>query len=169
MNLKEIQELVKIINKSNVAEISIEQKDFKITLKAKVDASDSSRTEVVHQPISIPVQPSAPTQPLPAAPAPEPPAPAPSPPPAKEADNDNNLITITSPMIGTFYRSPGPDKDPFIKVGDTIQQGDVVCIIEAMKLFNEIEAEVSGKVVKILAENSTPVEYDQPLLLIDPS
>ena len=110
------------------------------------------------------MQAAAPAAPIAAAPPAAPAAPAPAP----EAD-DLKYVTVKSPMIGTFYRSPGPDKDMFVNVGDTIGIGDTVCIIEAMKLFNEIEAELSGKIVKILVDDATPVEYDQPLFLVDPS
>ncbi|MCH1533399.1 MAG: acetyl-CoA carboxylase biotin carboxyl carrier protein [Schleiferiaceae bacterium] len=160
MDLKEIQALIKFVAKSGAQEVSLETEDFKINIKTGPDASD--------QPTII--QAVAPQQ-MPAAVAPVPAvtqdvAPAA---PAAEADNDSNYITINSPMIGTFYRTPSPDQDAFVKVGDSIKPGDVLCIVEAMKLFNEIESEVSGKIVKILADDQTPIEYDQPLFLVDPS
>lgn len=150
-----------MINKSNIGEVTVEQKDFKVTIKQKEDK--------VTQVVSAAVAPA----PVYAAAAPSA-APSANNAPASEqpkaADTTaSNLITIKSPMIGTFYRRPTPDKPNFIEVGDEITEGKVVCIIEAMKLFNEIESEVKGKIVKILAEDASPVEYDQPLFLVDPS
>lgn len=154
MDIKEIQELIKFVAKSGVSEVSIDRKDFKITIKAT-----GSAPMVVNA--TVPA--AAPVQQLAAAPAPVAAAPAAA--PVAEA---SNLITIKSPMIGTFYRSSSPDKPSFVNVGDEIGTGKVVCIIEAMKLFNEIESEVSGKIVKILVDNASPVEYDQPLFLVEP-
>lgn len=161
MDFKQIQELIKMINKSNIGEVTVEQKDFKVTIKQKEDKV----TQVVSAPVaSAPVYAAAPVSS--AAPAVSN-APAEKP---KAADTSaSNLITIKSPMIGTFYRRPTPDKPNFIEVGDEITEGKVVCIIEAMKLFNEIESEVRGKIVKILAEDASPVEYDQPLFLVEPA
>jgi acetyl-CoA carboxylase biotin carboxyl carrier protein len=161
MNIKEIQDLIKFVAKSGVNEVEIEQKDFKIVIKA--DAEREQQQIYVQAAPQMPAPALAPS-PVAAAPA----AAAPAAPAAAPA-NDSNLITVKSPMIGTFYRSSGPDKDPFVNVGDSIAVGDIVCIIEAMKLFNEIEAEVSGKIVKVLVDDSSPVEYDQPLFLVDPS
>ena len=165
MNIKEIQDLIKFVAKSGVNEVEIEQKDFKITIKSQED----SREQIIVQaaaPIAAPAPAAIPAAaPAPAAAAPAPAAAAPAP----AADDDSKYVTVKSPMIGTFYRSPGPDKDSFVNVGDTIGNGDTVCIIEAMKLFNEIEAELSGKIVKVLVDDATPVEYDQPLFLVDPS
>jgi acetyl-CoA carboxylase biotin carboxyl carrier protein len=155
MNIKEIQDLIKFVAKSGVNEVEIEQKDFKITIRSQENPKEEKQ---------IIVQAAAPAAPIAAAPPAAPAAPATAP----EAD-DLKYVTVKSPMIGTFYRSPGPDKDMFVNVGDTIGIGDTVCIIEAMKLFNEIEAELSGKIVKILVDDATPVEYDQPLFLVDPS
>lgn len=157
MDLKQIQDLVKMVNKSNISELSIEEKDIKITIKQK---EDKYVTGVPMQQIQAAPAPVAIASPAPsaAAPAAKPAAPA-------AADN---LLTIKSPMIGTFYRRPSPDKPNFVEEGDEVKNGKVVCIIEAMKLFNEIESEISGKVVKILVEDSTPVEYDQPLFLVEP-
>lgn len=158
MNIKEIQDLIKFVSRQNVTEVEIEQKDFKITIKSEKKKADAQQF-VVQAPAAVP-------QVLAAAPA----APAAAPAaPAAPANDDSKYITVLSPMIGTFYRSPGPDKDNFVSVGDSIKEGDVVCIIEAMKLFNEIEAEITGKIVKVLVDDSTPVEYDQPLFLVDPS
>lgn len=154
MDFKQIQELIKIINKSNISELSIEQEAFKITIKQK----DNEIQQVYAVPATAPVQVAAPVAPA-ATPA------AATAPVAAKADN---LVTIKSPMIGTFYRSGGPDKPPFVNVGDEVNTGKVVCIIEAMKLFNEIESEVSGKIVKVLVEDASPVEYDQPLFLVEP-
>ena len=161
MDIKQVQELVKIINKTNISEISIEEEGLKITIKQKEDA--------------VPVIQSAPAQQTYYAapsPAPAPAAPSVSEAPAKPAAEapkaSDNYLTIKSPMIGTFYRSPSPDKPMFVNVGDDVEVGKVVCIIEAMKLFNEIESEVRGKIVKILVEDASPVEYDQPLFLVEP-
>jgi acetyl-CoA carboxylase biotin carboxyl carrier protein len=154
MDLKQIHELIKIINKSNIGEISIEDKDGKVTIKQKEE-------QVVT--VAAPAQQvfttaAAPVAAAPAAPA----AAAPAPPKA------DNLITIKSPMIGTFYRRAAPDKPLLAEVGTEVAPGNVVCIIEAMKLFNEIESEVKGKIVKVLVEDASPVEYDQPLFLVEP-
>jgi len=162
MDFKQIQELIKLINKSNIGEVTIEEKGFKITVKQK--------EEHIQQVFSAPFQnQSAPTYTAPVVSAP---AAGNTPPvngkkPAEAAPD--NLITIKSPMIGTFYRSSAPDKPSFVNVGDEIESGKVLCIIEAMKLFNEIESEVKGKIVKVLAEDASPVEFDQPLFLVDPS
>jgi acetyl-CoA carboxylase biotin carboxyl carrier protein len=162
MDFKQIQELIKMINKSNIGEVTVEQKDFKVTIKQKEDKV----TQVVSAPVaSAPVYAAAPA--ISGAPAAGS-APAAEKPKAEDT-SASNLITIKSPMIGTFYRRPTPDKPNFIEVGDEIAEGKVVCIIEAMKLFNEIESEVKGKVVKILAEDASPVEYDQPLFLVEPA
>jgi acetyl-CoA carboxylase biotin carboxyl carrier protein len=150
-----------MVNKSNIGELTIEQKDFRVTIKQK----EEHVTQVVSAPAaSVPVQVAAP-QPVSSQPASA---------PAAEKTNagdksTNNLITIKSPMIGTFYRRPSPDKPIFVEIGDDVSPGKVVCIIEAMKLFNEIESEVKGKIVKVLVEDASPVEYDQPLFLVDPS
>jgi len=163
MDFKQIQELIKMVNKSNIGELTIEQKDFRVTIKQK----EEHVTQVVSGPAaSVPMQMAAPqpaavNQPAAASPAAD---------KSAGADKANaNLITIKSPMIGTFYRRPSPDKPIFVEVGDEVSAGKVVCIIEAMKLFNEIESEVKGKIVKVLAEDASPVEYDQPLFLVDPS
>jgi acetyl-CoA carboxylase biotin carboxyl carrier protein len=158
MDLKQIHELIKIINKSNIGEISIEDKDGKVTIKQKEEAVV---TVAAPQPQQVYTTAPAPA-PLPAA-APAAPA-APAAAPAKA----DNLITIKSPMIGTFYRRAAPDKPILAEVGTEIAPGKVVCIIEAMKLFNEIEAEVKGTIVKVLVEDASPVEYDQPLFLVEP-
>lgn len=149
MDLKQIQDLVKMVNKSNISELSIEEKDIKITIKQKEDKYVA-----------------APVQQFQALPAAAPFAAA----PAVTADPvTSNLITIKSPMIGTFYRRLSPDKPNLVDEGDEVKSGKVVCIIEAMKLFNEIESEISGKIVKVLVEDSTPVEFDQPLFLVEPA
>lgn len=162
MDFKQIQELIKMINKSNIGEVSIEQKDFRITIKQKEEA--------VAQMISAPASMAMPhlVQPAQAlsAPAAQPQSEELK---ASQPAAASNLVTIKSPMIGTFYRRPSPHKPNFVEVGDEVNPGKVVCIIEAMKLFNEIESEVKGKVVKILVDDSSPVEYDQPLFMVDPS
>jgi acetyl-CoA carboxylase biotin carboxyl carrier protein len=160
MDLKQIQELIKMINKSNLSEVSIEEKDFKITIKQKEEIIQQTVISAGYQ--QMPQMMQAPAAPAIAAPAA---APAVATPSAAET----NYITIKSPMIGTFYRKPSPDKPLFVEVGTEVTVGKVVCIIEAMKLFNEIESEVKGRVVKILVEDMSPVEYDQPLFLVDPS
>jgi acetyl-CoA carboxylase biotin carboxyl carrier protein len=159
MDFKQIQELIKIINKSNISELSIEQEAFKITIKQK----ENEVQQVYAVPAPAPVPVAAPVAQV-AAPA----ATAATPAAAPAAAKADNLVTIKSPMIGTFYRSAGPDKAPFVNVGDEVTSGKVVCIIEAMKLFNEIESEVSGKIVKVLVDDASPVEYDQPLFLVEP-
>ena len=163
MNIKEIQDLIKFVAKSGVSEVEIEQKDFKIVIKSD-DKKGREEKQIIVQaaapvaqlavPVAAPVAVVAPTT---AAPV------------AESTVADSKYITVKSPMIGTFYRSSTPDKPPFIAVGDTIKEGDTICISEAMKLFNEIEAEVTGKIVKVLVDDSTPVQYDQPLFLVDPS
>jgi len=153
MDIKQIQELIRFVAKSGVNEVAIEQQDFKITIKT------NQAPTIVHA--SVPV-----TTPVPAA-APAA-AHADALPAAAPAVDTSKYITIKSPMIGTFYRSASPDKPLFVNVGDEINTGDVLCIIEAMKLFNEIESEVSGRIVKILVDNASPVEYDQPLFLVEP-
>ncbi|HEU4554188.1 MAG TPA: acetyl-CoA carboxylase biotin carboxyl carrier protein [Chitinophaga sp.] len=162
MDFKQIQELVKMVNKSNISELSIEEDKFKITIKQK----DNEVQQVITVPAAVaPVQAVAQVPQAAAAPAAAAAAPPAATPAAAKADN---LVTIKSPMIGTFYRSPGPDKPPFVNVGDDVAPGKVVCIIEAMKLFNEIESEVAGKIVKVLVDDASPVEYDQPLFLVEP-
>jgi acetyl-CoA carboxylase biotin carboxyl carrier protein len=157
MDLKQIHELIKIVNKSNIGEISIEDKDGKVTIKQKEEAAvtyTSAPSQAVYAPAPVASAPAA---------APTVSAPAPA---APKADN---LITIKSPMIGTFYRRAAPDKPLLADVGTDVAAGKVVCIIEAMKLFNEIESEISGTIVKVLVEDASPVEFDQPLFLVEPN
>jgi acetyl-CoA carboxylase biotin carboxyl carrier protein len=158
MNIKEIQDLIKFVSKSGVSEVEIEQKDFKITIKTPVMGAPMTVSAMA--PVAMPMPAVAPAAAPVAAPAPA---------PAAAPANDSKLVEIKSPMIGTFYRSAGPDKPPFIEVGQSIKPGDKVCIIEAMKLFNEIESEISGTIVKVLVNDSTPIEYDQPLFLVEPA
>jgi acetyl-CoA carboxylase biotin carboxyl carrier protein len=155
MDIKQIQELVKLINKSNIGELTIEEGETKITIKQKKEPSQTIVS-------SIPVSSSAPVQQQAAIAAPVTPT-------TPALPKEDNLIAVRSPMIGTFYRQAGPGKPIFANVGDEIEVGKVVCIIEAMKLFNEIESEVRGKIVKVLVEDASPVEFDQPLFLVDPS
>ncbi len=163
MEYKQIQELIKTINKSSISELSIEDGDFKITIK-----QEFSSGQVTYAMPAAPAMPMAMPQMAAPAPAAAPAAPAaPAAAPAADAGS-SKAVTVKSPMIGTFYRSPGPDKPVFVNVGDEVKAGQVVCIIEAMKLFNEIESEVSGRVVKVLVDDSSPVEYDQPLFLVEP-
>lgn len=159
MDIKQIQELIRLINKSNIGEVSIEEKDFKITIKQKKDATPIIASapyvqQALPQPMALPQ----------AAPAATTSAPA-----VKEAApaKAENTVTIKSPMIGTFYRKSNPDAPEFVSVGDQVEKGQVVCVIEAMKLFNEIESEVSGRIVKVLVDDSSPVEFDQPLFLVE--
>ena len=163
MDIKEIQSLIKFVAKSGASEVKLETPELKITIRTGTPGS-STETTVVQQ---IPMAAAPVPVPAPIPVVAEPAAAEPSAPEA--AADDSKYITIKSPIIGTFYRKPSPDKPPFVEVGAMISQGDVLCVIEAMKLFNDIESEVSGKIVKILAEDSSPVEFDQPLFLIDPS
>ena len=160
MNITEIQDLIKFVAKSGVTEVEIEKKDFKIVIKSekavgKVEQQYIVQSAPVAAPQALPTSASAPVA-------------TPVTPVATESD-DSKYIVIKSPMIGTFYRSAGPDKDSFVSVGQSVAKGDTVCIIEAMKLFNEIESEISGKIVKVLVDDASPVEYDQPLFLVDPA
>lgn len=165
MDLKEIQSLIKFVAKSGANEVKLEMEDVKITIKTGGEKTET--TIVQSAPMAMgqmPVMPAAPA--APAAPAQEAPA---TPAADSSADANANYIEIKSPIIGTFYRKPSPDKPSFVEVGDSVSADSVVCVIEAMKLFNEIESEVSGKIVKVLVEDSTPVEFGQPLFLVDPS
>lgn len=159
MDLKEIQNLIKFVAKSGASEVKLEMEDIKITIKT---GSEKTETTIVQAPMgmaSMPISaPAAPVAPVEATPA-----------DSKSKDESSNYIEITSPIIGTFYRKPSPDKSVFVEVGDNVNSETVVCMVEAMKLFNEIEAEVSGKIVKVLVEDGTPVEFGQPLFLVDPS
>ena len=157
MKIKEIQNLIKFVAKSGASEVKLEMEDVKITIKT----NDGSQPVVIQDTAIVP-QPVIQTPPV----SPEPAAPTSSP---AVLEDDSNYITIKSPIIGTFYRKPSPDKPNFVEVGDSISEGSVLCVIEAMKLFNDIESEVSGKIVKILVDDSSPVEFDQPLFLVDPS
>ncbi|MDF0714884.1 acetyl-CoA carboxylase biotin carboxyl carrier protein [Muricauda sp. 334s03] len=166
MDVKEIQSLIKFVAKSGASEVKLEMEDIKITIRTGNTGSSIPETTIVQQ---IPMaQPSA-AAPAAPAPAATQEAAAPAPADAKKAEDDSKYITVKSPIIGTFYRKPSPDKPPFVEVGSSINKGDVLCVIEAMKLFNDIESEVSGKIVKILVDDSSPVEFDQPLFLVDPS
>ena len=160
MNFKQIQQLIKFVARTGVSEVNIENSNIKINIKGNTKGDNP---QVVQQPVISQVQPVV--------------QPVESPPNTSLTANDNsvetanvesNLITIKSPIIGTFYRKPSPDKDNFVEVGDQISEGQTLCVIEAMKLFNEIESDVSGKIVKILVDDSSPVEFDQPLFLIEP-
>ncbi|THV61335.1 acetyl-CoA carboxylase biotin carboxyl carrier protein [Flagellimonas alvinocaridis] len=163
MDIKEIQSLIKFVAKSGASEVKLEMEDIKITIRTGSTSSSIPETTIVQQ---IPMT-QAPAGPVAAVPATQETA-APAAEPASKSD-DSKYITIKSPIIGTFYRKPSPDKPAFVEVGSTISQGDVLCVIEAMKLFNDIESEVSGKIVKVLVDDSSPVEFDQPLFLVDPS
>ena len=159
MDLKEIQNLIKFVSNSGVAEVKLETGEIKITIRTTLEGNSSDVTYVQQAPMQqAPIQQATPVQqastPVAAAPA---------------ADENSKYVTIKSPIIGTFYRKPSPDKPMFTEVGNVISKGDVLCVIEAMKLFNEIESEISGKIVKILVDDMSPVEFDQPLFLVDPS
>ncbi len=174
MTFQEIQELIKLLNKSSLAEFKMENGDFKLAIRTG-HYKETKTTQVVSAPMQMPAAPIA-SAPAPAAPAPAPAAPAakketaqaPAETPAPKADAEKTYKEIKSPMVGTFYRSSSPEKASFVEVGQSIKKGDVVCIIEAMKLFNEIEAEISGKIVKVMIDNAQPVEYDQVLFLVEP-
>jgi acetyl-CoA carboxylase biotin carboxyl carrier protein len=197
MKINEIQDLIKLVSRSNVNEVEIEQNDTKITIRSdgaskrkkkgqKDEEEEEQKNPWANMPFPMmfpmPQQMGAAPQQMP--PQQQAPQEAPQPQQAPQAggdtqqkedkgdeagSDDSNYVTVRSPMIGTFYRSPSPDKDPFVNVGDSVKEGDVLCVIEAMKLFNEIEAEQGGKIVKVLVDDASPVEYDQPLFLLDPS
>ncbi len=162
MDLKDIQNLIKFVAKSGASEVKLEMEDIKITIKTGSEDSKGEATYIQQIPMAQHQmqQPQTGTQQV---------SPQPSPPNAEATAEDSKYITIKSPIIGTFYRKPSPDKPVFVEVGSSINTGDVLCVIEAMKLFNEIESEVSGKIVKVLVDDSSPVEFDQPLFLVDPS
>lgn len=163
MDIKEIQNLIKFVAKSGASEVKLEMDDVKITIKT---GSEFSETKIIQA--AMPTAPQMMAAPVAAAPQPvasETAAPVAS----SATEDDSKYVTIKSPIIGTLYRKPSPDKPVFVEVGSEIKAGDTVCIIEAMKLFNEIESEVSGKIVKVLVDDSSPVEFDQPLFLVDPS
>jgi len=162
MDIREIQNLIKFVAKSGATEVKLEMDDFKITIKTTAEGTESTTTYVQHMPMAAAPQVAAP-QVVANAAAPAAPAATPA------ADDNSKYVTVKSPIIGTFYRKPAPDKPMFVEVGSTIGKGDVLCVIEAMKLFNEIESEVSGKIVKVLVDDASPVEFDQPLFLVDPS
>lgn len=159
MDIKDIQNLIKFVSKAEVSEVKYKTKDFEITIKTPLAGSDT----VYAQPAVYHTAPQAAAQAPVAAPA------AASVEKTEAVSDDSKYVAIKSPMIGTFYRKPSPDKDVFVNVGDEVSAGKVVCVIEAMKLFNQIDSEISGKIVKILVDDATPVEYDQPLFLVDPS
>ena len=160
MNFKQIQQLIKFVSKTDVAEVNIENNNFKINIKGSKSKVNEASAPIVQQSVPIPIQTPQPVV-----------APTPVSQPDKIEDSvssNDSYKTIKSPIIGTFYRKPSPDKDVFVNVGDTVNEGDTLCVIEAMKLFNEIESDFSGKIVKILVEDASPVEFDQPLFLIEP-
>ena len=160
MNFKQIQQLIKFVSKTDVAEVNIENNNFKINIKGSKSKVNEASAPIVQQSVPIPIQ------------TPQPvvvPTPISQPDKIEDSVSSNDSYkTIKSPIIGTFYRKPSPDKDAFVNVGDTVNEGDTLCVIEAMKLFNEIESDFSGKIVKILVEDASPVEFDQPLFLIEP-
>ena len=159
MDLKEIQNLIKFVANSGVAEVKLEMDDVKITIRTTLEGNVTETTYVQQLPTQAAIQPAVIPQIAPVVATPE----------AAPKEDNSKFITIKSPIIGTFYRKPAPDKPMFVEVGTTISKGDVLCVIEAMKLFNEIQSEVSGKIVKVMTDNAQAVEYDQPLFLVDPS
>lgn len=161
MDLKDIQNLIKFVAKSGASEVKLETEDVKITIKTGSNDSKGETTYIQQIP-TMAAQPQMAMQPQTA-------APVSATQETKSDDADSKYVVIKSPIIGTFYRKPSPDKDVFVEVGDSIKVGDVLCVIEAMKLFNEIESEITGKIVKVLVDDSSPVEFDQPLFLVDPS
>ncbi|HZH69802.1 MAG TPA: acetyl-CoA carboxylase biotin carboxyl carrier protein [Flavobacteriaceae bacterium] len=163
MDIKEIQNLIKFVAKSGASEVKLEMDDIKITIKTGSEESRSEGTYVQQIPVMAQPQATAPSAAAPAAPATTPTTETATP------EDDSKYTTIKSPIIGTFYRKPSPDKPAFVEVGSTIKIGDPLCVIEAMKLFNEIESEVSGKIVKVLVDDASPVEFDQPLFLVEPA
>jgi acetyl-CoA carboxylase biotin carboxyl carrier protein len=163
MDFKQIQELIKLVNDSNLGEVTVEQKDFKITIRQK----EEQITQIMAS--SMPSAPMYQQMPQPAPQASLPQASAPAAAASAAPQTNTNTITIKSPMIGTFYRKSSPDKPNLTDIGEEVTPGKVVCIIEAMKLFNEIESEVKGRIVKVLVEDASPVEYDQPLFLVEPA
>ncbi len=160
MDIKDIQNLIKFVSKAEVSEVKYKTKDFEITIKTPLGGNENVSYIAQAPMMQAPAQVAAPSQ------APVSNGAAPS---TESVEDNSKFITIKSPMIGTFYRRPAPDKDLFVNVGDKVELGKVVCVIEAMKLFNQIESEISGKIVKILVDDASPVEYDQPLFLVDPS
>ena len=162
MNFKQIQQLIKFVARTGVSEVNIENSNIKINIKGNTKAENS---HVVQQPVISQVHPVQAVESFQSPPKPTPTANDNS---VVTANDESNFITIKSPIIGTFYRKPSPDKDNFVELGDQISEGQTLCVIEAMKLFNEIESDVSGKIVKILVDDSSPVEFDQPLFLIEP-
>ncbi len=165
MDIKEIQELIKFVAKSGATEVNLEIDNVKISIKSP--AKKGALPETIIQQIPVAQGPTVmPTTPITTTHKSVTEIETPT---KKDNNKDDKYITIKSPMIGTFYRKPSPEKDTFVNVGDNIKSGDVLCVIEAMKLFNEIESEITGKIVKVLVDDSTPVEYDQPLFLVDPS
>ncbi|HUH25106.1 MAG TPA: acetyl-CoA carboxylase biotin carboxyl carrier protein [Flavobacterium sp.] len=159
MDIREIQNLIKFVAKSGATEVKLEMDDIKITIKTTTEGTATEAGTYIQQ-MPMAMQQMQPVAAVPVAEAPAAPV---------AVNEDSKYITVKSPIIGTFYRKPSPDKAAFVEVGTTIKTGDVLCVIEAMKLFNEIESEISGKIVKVLVDDSSPVEFDQPLFLVDPS
>ncbi|MDO4782843.1 MAG: acetyl-CoA carboxylase biotin carboxyl carrier protein [Capnocytophaga felis] len=165
MDLRDIQNLIKFVAKSGASEVKLEMEDIKITIKTNPE--ESGREQVFVQQMPMTTMPQLPVQQ--AVTVPQTVVPETSDSKPATTNDDSKYVTIKSPMIGTFYRRPAPDKPLFVEVGTTVKKGDVICIIEAMKLFNEIESEISGKIVKVLVDDSSPVEFDQPLFLVEPA
>ena len=164
MNFKQIQQLIKFVARTGVSEVNIENSNIKINIKG--NTNDSDQAQIIQQPVVSQIQPVQAT-PVVQQPVPQEPQQVESI-KAPESNDDSNYLTIKSPIIGTFYRKPSPDKDNFVEIGDQISEGQTLCVIEAMKLFNEIESDISGKIVKVLVDDASPVEFDQPLFLVEP-
>ena len=161
MDIREIQNLIKFVAKSGATEVKLEMDDFKITIKTTPEGAETTYIQQMPMTTGMPMMATAPVA--------TPVTPAATNEAAVPADENAKYITVKSPIIGTFYRKPSPDKPTFVEVGADIKKGDVLCVVEAMKLFNEIESEISGKIVKVLVDDASPVEFDQPLFLVDPS
>lgn len=166
MTYKEIQDLIALINKTNLTEFKLKDGEFELSIRTNKFSKEKGNVYHTSPSMSYPAPTPAPA-PV-AAPAPVPVKQEPAAPAAPAVSDESHYVAIKSPIVGTFYRTAGPDKPPFVKVGDSVDVGKVVCIVEAMKLFNEIESEIKGKIVKVVVEDATPVEYDQVLFLVDP-
>lgn len=166
MTHKEIQDLINLVAKTNLSEVKLKNGDFKLIIRSKDFSAGKASNVITTAPVAVPAAPAV-SVPVVSEPVPAPVTEKVAPP--AEPAAASKYLEIKSPMVGTFYRAPGPEKPAFVQVGDTVSKGQRICIIEAMKLFNEIESEVSGKIVKVLVDDSTPVEYDQPLFLVDPA
>ncbi len=169
MDFNQIQELIRMVSKHKLSEFILREGDFRLVIRNQTVSENAGAPVIMSAPQPVVTMAPAPSAPVSAQAPAEAPSASDKPAAALAADSSSNLLAIKSPMVGTFYRSASPDKPPFIKIGDSVDAGSPVCVIEAMKLFNEIESDVKGKIVKVLVEDASPVEYDQPLFLVDPS